>query len=504
MDKVLEMRQKYGKRPDGGNNNSQQKQWKGKMAKASEHLKAIDAELKKIRPNFANIEWRMERTLHTRTSAYKTSSASEFFQQFPFLKHSRLDLHSPLSMFLEDTAEKIVGASKGPLKTAMLPADLVTSTCVRKNAAVLLLPTVMKENPKYLFCINEEPLAPTPTVLMRCENSPLTPDMVSIKMDGEYWPYLFTQKGIYNHFQHLTDISILEKMGGAMAEKGKITLQSFRKKPTNSEVKQGLSMFEADMSRRRAKVSHPSGNINLTTTQVNSSPNREDPPAPTAVNEIAILKIKLEAEKEKGNLRDETISILKADKVYLQDELAKKDAFIRSALTKMKPAKKPAFTVSTSEDTAREDAASSSLSDSSAEDTKVKGKHRPKKKRPMKSTESSEQPSGSGLVHSRVRMRNTKGIILRYVAALEAFKKGHSMKAAFAAVEVDRNTVSRTAIIAELHLAAPEVFGNLKWNERTETLSAFIERCRATLSPAILEKINQMKVDGELLPMAPH
>ncbi|XP_063049570.1 uncharacterized protein LOC134444011 [Engraulis encrasicolus] len=162
----------------------------------SEHLKAIDAELKKIRPNFTNIEWRMERTLHTRTPLYKSSSASDFFQQFPFLKHPRLllhemrlrfghDLDSLFGTFIEEAAEKIVGASKGPLKAAILPPDRVISPCMRTNAAVLLLPTLMKENAKYLFCFNEEPLAPTPTIMMCFEDSPLTADMVSIKMDGE-------------------------------------------------------------------------------------------------------------------------------------------------------------------------------------------------------------------------------------------------------------------------------------------------------------------------------
>ncbi|XP_041952199.1 uncharacterized protein LOC121712172 isoform X1 [Alosa sapidissima] len=62
------------------------------------------------------------------------------------------------------------------------------------------------------------------------------------------WPYLFTQKGLYSHFQHLTDIPILEKMEGAIAEKGKMILQFYRQKPTNSEVKQVLSMFEASGS----------------------------------------------------------------------------------------------------------------------------------------------------------------------------------------------------------------------------------------------------------------
>ena len=43
-------------------------------------------------------------------------------------------------------------------------------------------------------------------------------------------------------------------------------------------------------------------------------------------------------------------------------------------------------------------------------------------------------------------VRNTKGVILRYVATLEAFKNGKSMKAAFDAVGVDRNTVAVVAV----------------------------------------------------------
>ena len=43
-------------------------------------------------------------------------------------------------------------------------------------------------------------------------------------------------------------------------------------------------------------------------------------------------------------------------------------------------------------------------------------------------------------------VRNTKGVILRYVAALEAFKNRKSMKAAFDAVGVDRNTVAVVAV----------------------------------------------------------
>ena len=50
-----------------------------------------------------------------------------------------------------------------------------------------------------------------------------------------------------------------------------------------------------------------------------------DATAPTAINEIAMLKIKLEAEMERVNFKEEMIELLKKDKVYLQEELAKKD-----------------------------------------------------------------------------------------------------------------------------------------------------------------------------------
>lgn len=62
------------------------------------------------------------------------------------------------------------------------------------------------------------------------------------------------------------------------------------------------------------------------------------------------------------------------------------------------------------------------------------------------------------------------------------------MKAAFDAIGVDRNTIARTAIIAELHLAAPDVLKSMgQWNDKTETLSTFIGRCRSALTTEIKE-----------------
>ncbi|XP_056466622.1 uncharacterized protein LOC130405521 isoform X5 [Gadus chalcogrammus] len=145
----------------------------------------------------------------------------------------------------------------------------------------------------------------------------------------------------------------------------------------------------------------------------------------------------------------------------------------------------------------------SSLSDSSVEAPKKK-KGKQKLKTFCKSTPLEQQLHSEGPSHSRVRIRNSKGVILRYVAALEAFRRGKSMKAAFDAVGVDRNTVARTATVAELHLAAPEVFESISWNERVESLSTFIARCRSLVTPEIKDKISKMKTDGDLLPMAVH
>ncbi|RXN38377.1 transposase-like protein [Labeo rohita] len=96
--------------------------------------------------------------------------------------------------------------------------------------------------------------------------------------------------------------------------------------------------------------------------------------------------------------------------------------------------------------------------------------------------------SGKRLVRRR-KVRNTRATIRRYLDTLEAFKKGKSMKAAFDAIGVDRNTIAQTAIVAELHLAAPDVLKFMgQWNHKTETLSTFTGRCRSALTTEIKEK----------------
>lgn len=56
------------------------------------------------------------------------------------------------------------------------------------------------------------------------------------------WPYLFTPKELYSHFQLLTDIDILHKMEQAIEDKGKLILKFFEKKPAgpNADEKERI------------------------------------------------------------------------------------------------------------------------------------------------------------------------------------------------------------------------------------------------------------------------
>uniref|UniRef100_A0A3B1KH65 Uncharacterized protein n=1 Tax=Astyanax mexicanus TaxID=7994 RepID=A0A3B1KH65_ASTMX len=74
-------------------------------------------------------------------------------------------------------------------------------------------------------------------------NASPAPSIVELKTG---WPFLFTQKEIYNHFKLLTDsFSILEKITDAIEHRGKMIVNFFRQKPTN-EVQQILSRFDSN------------------------------------------------------------------------------------------------------------------------------------------------------------------------------------------------------------------------------------------------------------------
>ncbi|XP_065804977.1 uncharacterized protein [Labrus bergylta] len=74
--------------------------------------------------------------------------------------------------------------------------------------------------------------------LQRCQMNALpAPTLTDLR---EKWPYLFTQKGLYAHFELLTDIKVLRALELAMEECGRAIVEFFKQKPTNADVQAAL------------------------------------------------------------------------------------------------------------------------------------------------------------------------------------------------------------------------------------------------------------------------
>ncbi|XP_016113041.1 uncharacterized protein [Sinocyclocheilus grahami] len=233
---------------------------------------------------------------------------------------------------------------------------------------------------------------------------------------------------------------------------------------------------------------------------------RADNTVSPAVYEIVRLKALLQAERSKNELMGETISSLKQDKELLQQELTKKAELICDFLQdQLRPDKRRTLSSSQMEAGSSHHIITSlpeegAVFDSPAlfdsfEEVEL---HPLDRQRTIKIL-SKRSRDGE---NTRVRMKNVVGVIARYMAALQEFRRSISMKVAFDRVGVDRNTISRTAAIAELSLAAPEVFHALPpWDEKEETLAHYAVRCRQAMDDSIKAKIKSMKAKRELLPI---
>ncbi|CAB1319149.1 unnamed protein product [Coregonus sp. 'balchen'] len=76
-------------------------------------------------------------------------------------------------------------------------------------------------------------------------------------------------------------------------------------------------------------------------------------------------------------------------------------------------------------------------------------------------------------------VKNVVGVIARYMAALQEFRRSVSMKVAFDRV---------------FHALPP-------WDEKEETLAHYSHRCRQAMDDTIRAKIKTMKTKGDLLPI---
>lgn len=217
--------------------------------------------------------------------------------------------------------------------------------------------------------------------------------------------------------------------------------------------------------------------------------------------EMERLRALLHAERSRSQQMTETISSLKQDKELLQHELTKKAELICDFLQdQLRPEKRGPHASNqmgpgSSHTVFPEDAAAfdAPILFDSFEEVEI---HPVDRHRDIKTKRSRDGEN------TRVRMKNVVGVIARYMAALQEFRRSVSMKVAFDRVGVDRNTISRTAAIAELSLAAPEVFHSLApWDEKEETLAHYAHRCRQAMDDNIRAKIKSMKAKGDLLPI---
>ncbi|XP_035246848.1 proline-rich protein 12 isoform X3 [Anguilla anguilla] len=248
--------------------------------------------------------------------------------------------------------------------------------------------------------------------------------------------------------------------------------------------------------------------LEIISTQALGAEPKSEASAPPALFEIERLKGLLQAERSRSELMGETINSLKQDKELLQQELTKKAELICEFLQEQfsnRPEKRRGQTNRQQEPSGSRQhvpmysdetpAFESPALFDSFDEIELHQNERPKiVKNPKRNREGE---------NTRVRMKNVVGVIARYMTALQEFRRSVSMKVAFDRVGVDRNTISRTAAIAELSLAAPEVFHSLPpWDEKEETLAHYSCRCRQAMDDTIKAKIKAMKAKGELLPIA--
>ncbi|XP_051952975.1 uncharacterized protein LOC127622885 [Xyrauchen texanus] len=163
-----------------------------------EHINAITLELRKSNPSYSEVKNQMKRTLFKRVQIMDRPAA-EVIEQFPFLGVPQLMLHEMTMRFgtdlaknmetsLNEMAPNIIRSAKEESQKNLYanligPAEETTEGLVR-NAALILLPALFKENATFLYCVDSEPKGPTSTIVFNGSPDPLKAESVSIIMDN--------------------------------------------------------------------------------------------------------------------------------------------------------------------------------------------------------------------------------------------------------------------------------------------------------------------------------
>ncbi|XP_028297242.1 coiled-coil domain-containing protein 106-like [Gouania willdenowi] len=192
--------------------------------------------------------------------------------------------------------------------------------------------------------------------------------------------------------------------------------------------------------------------------------------APTGTLEFA--KLKEQAKKDQQTIKileerivglEETNRELKKDKDFLMSQLK---APSQSPVSSQMPGSRKTAEVLSSSPSSGSPAPSSNSSSFSSSELEEMEKKKKKKKKKSK---------GHIDAQSRSRITSPDGVIRRYKKAMKKFSKCGSMKRAFSAINVDRNTIARTAIIAELAITFPDVYKGLLCDGDHTKISEFAE-----------------------------
>ncbi|CAK6966750.1 coiled-coil domain-containing protein 106-like isoform X1 [Scomber scombrus] len=193
--------------------------------------------------------------------------------------------------------------------------------------------------------------------------------------------------------------------------------------------------------------------------------------SPTGASFIAKLKeenklarIQIQHLEERVKHLEQANMELKKDKDFLLSRFGEKPGHFR------KCAKQEIILTSSTSPEPSSSSSSDGPFSSKEEEVKKSEEEEDKKKR-----KETKKPMKTLEPHSRSRMTTVDGVIRRYKEALKRFKKSGSMKRSFEHMGVDRNTIARTAPIAELYISFSDVFKSLSRDEH-EKISTFTER----------------------------
>ncbi|XP_038146183.1 coiled-coil domain-containing protein 106-like isoform X2 [Cyprinodon tularosa] len=218
--------------------------------------------------------------------------------------------------------------------------------------------------------------------------------------------------------------------------------------------------------------------------------------SPTGAVELTKLKHQAKMDRQKIDHLEDRIKYLeeanrelKKDKDFILSQI--KEATVAPASSSKSGSREIAQVPPSSTSTTP----SSSSTDLSSSSSSVEEEKKKKKKKTKKSKKHYDS-------YSRSRMTTVDGVINRYESALKRFTKFGSMKKAFNKIKVDRNTIARTAVIAELAITFPDTFKELlPGNHDNEKISQFAERCRNAITKEMAETITATKRSGKLLPI---